>query len=124
MTSFVSSLLSKSVNTLETFIGSSRNGKQDLVESTCEMSNSSVNKLTNRTNDFPPPYDRLLVGHSQVDRKGISAGIQLVGIAVDEFDSGNEAIALEIYLSGLDKIIMSLPSKLVLLYLKSVINKL
>ena len=46
----------------------------------------------------------------QVNRQSIMQGIKLVGIAVDEFDSGNEGIALDIYLSGLDKMIMSLPN--------------
>jgi hypothetical protein len=48
-----------------------------------------------------------------VDRKSLSQGMKLVEIAVEEFESGNEAIALDVYLSGLDKIIMCLPSKFV-----------
>lgn len=46
-----------------------------------------------------------------LDRKSISQGMKLVAIAADEFDEGNDAIALEIYLSGIDKILMALPSK-------------
>lgn len=45
-----------------------------------------------------------------INRQSIMQGIKLVGIAADEFDSGNEAIGLDVYLSGLDKIIMSLPN--------------
>lgn len=84
MSSFVSSLLSKSVNTI---VGSSRH--QD----------PSLQSLAK--------YE----GVHNVDRKGISAGVKLISIAVEEFACGNQAIALDIYLSGLDKIIMSLPSK-------------
>lgn len=76
----------------------------------------------------PPPYDRSAYtqfvdklidttwksGFSQqqqpINRQSIMQGIKLVGIAADEFDLGNEAIALDVYLSGLDKIIMSLPN--------------
>jgi hypothetical protein len=84
--------------------------------------------------DIPPPYidathirpsnsykkqliDKLIDSatasnkNSAVDKKGILQGIKLVEIAVDEYESGNEAIALDIYLSGLDKMIMALPSK-------------
>lgn len=82
MTSFVTNLLSKSANTMV--------GQDELTS-----------ELTHGV------YTTTI----KVDRKGISAGIQLVGIAADEFESGNEAVALDIYLSGLDKIIMSLPSK-------------
>ncbi|CAO3633710.1 unnamed protein product [Mucor hiemalis] len=76
----------------------------------------------------PPPYDRSAYtqfvdklidttwksGFSQqqqpINRQSIMQGIKLVGIAADEFDLGNEAVALDVYLSGLDKIIMSLPN--------------
>lgn len=47
-----------------------------------------------------------------VDRKSLSQGVKLVDIAVDEFETGNEAIGLDVYLAGLDKIIMALPSKI------------
>ena len=46
-----------------------------------------------------------------LDRKSISQGMKLVAIAADEFDDGNDTVALEIYLSGIDKILMALPSK-------------
>ncbi|KAL7327192.1 hypothetical protein PS15p_209421 [Mucor circinelloides] len=45
-----------------------------------------------------------------VDRKSLSQGVKLVDIAVDEFETGNEAIGLDVYLAGLDKIIMALPN--------------
>jgi hypothetical protein len=41
-------------------------------------------------------------------------GMKLVSIAADEYEGGNESTALEIYLTGIDKIIMALPSKLFL----------
>lgn len=47
-----------------------------------------------------------------LDRKSISQGLKLVSIAADEYDEGNEAVALDIYLTGLDKILMALPSEL------------
>ncbi|KAI7879992.1 hypothetical protein K492DRAFT_178211 [Lichtheimia hyalospora FSU 10163] len=46
-----------------------------------------------------------------LDRKSISQGMKLVAIAADEFDDGNDTVALEIYLSGIDKILMALPNK-------------
>lgn len=86
--------------------------------------------------DNPPPYDRSKSTYQQfvdklidstasrfryqlpknqttspVDRKSLSQGVKLVEIAVDEFETGNEAIGLDVYLAGLDKIIMALPSK-------------
>ncbi|KAI8643718.1 hypothetical protein BD408DRAFT_431192 [Parasitella parasitica] len=79
----------------------------------------------------PPPYDTSKSAYSQfvdklidstasrfgyhlssrvVDRKSLSQGVRLVEIAVDEFETGNEAIGLDVYLAGLDKIIMALPN--------------
>ena len=46
----------------------------------------------------------------QLDRRSISQGLKLVSIAADEYDGGNEVVALDIYLTGLDKILMALPS--------------
>ncbi|KAI9030898.1 hypothetical protein CLU79DRAFT_694941 [Phycomyces nitens] len=48
---------------------------------------------------------------SSLDRKSIAQGMRLVSIAADEYDEGNEALGLEIYLSGIDKVLMALPSK-------------
>lgn len=45
-----------------------------------------------------------------LDRKSISQGMKLVAIAADEYEDGNETVALDIYLSGIDKILMALPS--------------
>ena len=101
--------------------------------------NNKLDSMQNKTKfpappsqDNPPPYDPLKSTYSQfvdklidsttskfgyhlpsraVDRKSLSQGVKLVEIAVDEFESGNEAIGLDVYLSGLDKIIMALPSK-------------
>lgn len=80
-----------------------------------------------RTFDTPPPYASIhnksfvnklidnttfnLFSKSTINKKSLTQGIKLVEFAVDEFESGNEALALDIYLSGLDKIIMALPSK-------------
>ncbi|KAI8340380.1 hypothetical protein EDC96DRAFT_416666, partial [Choanephora cucurbitarum] len=47
----------------------------------------------------------------QVDRYGISQGMKLVSIAADEYEGGNESVALNLYLTGVDKILMALPSK-------------
>jgi hypothetical protein len=44
-----------------------------------------------------------------LDRKSIIQGIKLVAIAADEYDEGNDIVALDIYLTGLDKIVMALP---------------
>ena len=46
-----------------------------------------------------------------LDRRSISQGMKLVAIAADEYEDGNMAVALDIYLSGIDKILMALPSK-------------
>ncbi|KAI9283943.1 hypothetical protein BC943DRAFT_361601 [Umbelopsis sp. AD052] len=46
-----------------------------------------------------------------LDRKSIIQGIKLVSIAADEYDEGNDTVALDIYLTGLDKIVMALPAK-------------
>ncbi|ORZ06185.1 hypothetical protein BCR42DRAFT_337302 [Absidia repens] len=46
-----------------------------------------------------------------MDRRSISQGMKLVSIAADEYDEGNEEVALDIYLTGLDKILMALPNK-------------
>lgn len=48
---------------------------------------------------------------SNIDRRSISQGMKLVSIAADEYEGGNEADALGIYLTGVDKILMALPSK-------------
>lgn len=45
-----------------------------------------------------------------LDRRSISQGMKLVAIAADEYDDGNKTVALDIYLSGIDKILMALPS--------------
>lgn len=48
---------------------------------------------------------------NNVDRHSISQGMKLVSIAADEYEQGNESVALDIYLTGVDKILMALPSK-------------
>ncbi|KAI9254671.1 hypothetical protein BY458DRAFT_520939 [Sporodiniella umbellata] len=74
----------------------------------------------------PPPYTSWTVEMSalaervkrdvsykptSLDKHSISQGIKLVSIAADEYESGNESVALNIYLTGVDKIIMALPNK-------------
>ncbi|KAK4519179.1 uncharacterized protein ATC70_009411 [Mucor velutinosus] len=94
-----------------------------------------MSQLPTSSADYPPPYnnakqkstysqlvDKLIdtttskLGYHStsrsVDRKSLSQGVKLVEIAVDEFETGNEAIGLDVYLAGLDKIIMALPSKI------------
>ncbi|CAO3614572.1 unnamed protein product [Cunninghamella echinulata] len=46
-----------------------------------------------------------------LDRKSVSQGMKLVAIAADEYEDGNDDVALDIYLSGIDKILMALPNK-------------
>lgn len=110
----MASFISRFTSILEPLVTPFRHGEQELVGFT-------------GAEDSPPPYNQLSKVHIQVDKQGISAGIKLVDIALEEFDRGNEALGLDIYLSGLDKIIMSLPSKLEsvsFIYYKSLINKL
>lgn len=52
-----------------------------------------------------------------LDRRSISQGMKLVAIAADEYEDGNNTVALDIYLSGIDKILMALPSRLALVTL-------
>ncbi|KAI8072464.1 hypothetical protein BC940DRAFT_292656 [Gongronella butleri] len=46
-----------------------------------------------------------------LDRRSVSQGMKLVAIAADEYEDGNDDVALDIYLSGIDKILMALPNK-------------
>ncbi|KAI8334212.1 hypothetical protein BC941DRAFT_432377 [Chlamydoabsidia padenii] len=46
-----------------------------------------------------------------LDRRSVSQGMKLVAIAADEYEEGNDDVALDIYLSGIDKILMALPNK-------------
>lgn len=50
---------------------------------------------------------------NNIDRHSISQGMKLVSIAADEYEEGNESVALDIYLTGVDKILMALPSELI-----------
>ncbi|KAG1464387.1 hypothetical protein G6F56_005093 [Rhizopus delemar] len=84
----------------------------------------SKSNSTHRSYD-PPPYSsswnseisaladkiKLDVTHKPLDKHSISQGIKLVSIAADEYEQGNESVALNIYLTGVDKIIMALPNK-------------
>ncbi|CAO3674363.1 unnamed protein product [Rhizopus stolonifer] len=83
----------------------------------------SKSNSTHRSYD-PPPYSsswnsemnaladkiKLNVTHKPLDKHSISQGIKLVSIAADEYEQGNESVALNIYLTGVDKIIMALPN--------------
>lgn len=75
-----------------------------------------VDRLIDATTATLSPSTSSSTTTTVVDKKGIVHGIRLVEIAVDEYECGNEAIALDIYLSGLDKIIMALPSKYKLVF--------
>ncbi|KAI8992464.1 hypothetical protein BDB01DRAFT_847837 [Pilobolus umbonatus] len=46
-----------------------------------------------------------------IDRHSISQGMKLISIATDEYELGNQGIALNIFLTGIDKILMALPNK-------------
>ncbi|ORZ10197.1 hypothetical protein BCR42DRAFT_381147 [Absidia repens] len=48
---------------------------------------------------------------SPLDRRSVSQGMKLVAIAADEYEEGNDDVALDVYLSGIDKILMALPNK-------------
>lgn len=108
-----------------------------IISNLLYSSSSNINqKLPTSSTDHPPPYDNApqkstytqlvdklidtttsnkwgyYLASRSVDRKSLSQGVKLVEIAVDEFETGNEAIGLDVYLAGLDKIIMALPSKI------------
>ncbi|KAI8144146.1 hypothetical protein BJV82DRAFT_608492 [Fennellomyces sp. T-0311] len=137
MSSFVSSILHHSANRIDDmpFLGS-RSKRQSLPTG----SSSGMASYSRNSAEYPspPPYDMMLMQQSpapspstswtsdmnaladrikddqhvvQLDRRSISQGLKLVSIAADEYDGGNEDVALDIYLTGLDKILMALPNK-------------
>ncbi|KAG1050482.1 hypothetical protein G6F43_007246 [Rhizopus delemar] len=84
-----------------------------------------TNKILNTNNhNHSPPYDDPWTieinnlaerikndARDKLDKQSISRGMKLVLIAVDEYEQGNESIALDIYLTGVDKIMMALPNQ-------------
>ncbi|KAI9492586.1 hypothetical protein BDB00DRAFT_827252 [Zychaea mexicana] len=82
---------------------SDMNALADRIKDDDYMTSSSNNNNSNANSK------QLVV--QQLDRRSISQGLKLVSIAADEYDGGNEAVALDIYLTGLDKILMALPNK-------------
>lgn len=46
---------------------------------------------------------------TKLDRQSIIQGLRMVDLAAVEYQEGNDSIALDIYLHGLDKIVMGLP---------------
>lgn len=46
---------------------------------------------------------------TKLDRQSIIQGLRMVELAAVEYQEGNDTIALDIYLHGLDKIVMGLP---------------
>ncbi|KAG0736443.1 hypothetical protein G6F57_000032 [Rhizopus arrhizus] len=82
-----------------------------------------TNKILSTNNHSPPYYDPWMIEinnlaerikkdeRDKLDKESISRGMKLVLIAVDEYEQGNESIALDIYLTGVDKIMMALPNK-------------
>ncbi|CAO3690207.1 unnamed protein product [Umbelopsis ramanniana] len=47
---------------------------------------------------------------TKLDRQSIIQGLRMVDLAAVEYQEGNDSIALDIYLHGLDKIVMGLPA--------------
>lgn len=76
---------------------------------TSEMSALAEKIKDDVTSSFKGKQQQLQ--QQQIDRHSISQGMKLVSIAADEYEDGNESVALDIYLTGVDKIIMALPSK-------------
>ncbi|KAI9266812.1 hypothetical protein BDA99DRAFT_506742 [Phascolomyces articulosus] len=64
----------------------------------------SANTSSSQQQQQMAPFEML-------DRRSISQGMKLVAIAADEYEDGNMTVALDIYLSGIDKILMALPNK-------------
>ncbi|RCI06907.1 hypothetical protein CU098_010908 [Rhizopus stolonifer] len=58
--------------------------------------------------NIPPSYIKYPEG--MFDRRSFMQGVKLIEVAMDEFDSGNDANGLDIYLTGLDKILAALPA--------------
>lgn len=84
---------------------------------TSEMSALAEKIKDDVTNTFKgsskqTPANVSLQQQSNIDRHSISQGMKLVSIAADEYEEGNETVALDIYLTGVDKILMALPSKI------------
>lgn len=83
---------------------------------TSEMSALAEKIKDDVTNTFKgsskqTPTALSLQQQSNIDRHSISQGMKLVSIAADEYEEGNESVALDIYLTGVDKILMALPNK-------------
>lgn len=74
------------------------------------MASPIMSPSTSWTTDMSSNMDK---GEILLDRRSISQGMKLVSIAADEYDVGNETVALDIYLTGIDKILMALPSILI-----------
>ncbi|KAI9312947.1 hypothetical protein BX666DRAFT_1983570 [Dichotomocladium elegans] len=75
---------------------------------TSEMS-LLADKMRDNTIGMPQAYS--MPFENLLDRKSIAQGMKLVAIAADEYEDGNGAVGLDIYLSGIDKILMALPNK-------------
>ncbi|CAO3611091.1 unnamed protein product [Cunninghamella blakesleeana] len=72
------------------------------------MASPIMSPSTSWTTDMSSNMDK---GEILLDCRSISQGMKLVSIAADEYDVGNETVALDIYLTGIDKILMALPNK-------------
>ncbi|CAO3641269.1 unnamed protein product [Cunninghamella echinulata] len=72
------------------------------------MASPIMSPSTSWTTDMSSNMDKSEI---ILDRRSISQGMKLVSIAADEYDEGNETVALDIYLTGIDKILMALPNK-------------
>ncbi|KAI9315162.1 hypothetical protein BX666DRAFT_1879026 [Dichotomocladium elegans] len=70
---------------------------------------SEMSALADRIKDHHASIDGCPV--NSLDRKSIAQGMKLFAVAADEFENGSPSIALDIYLSGIDKVLMALPYK-------------
>lgn len=96
------------------------------------LTQSSPSRLSTSSDSRPPPSyssvatSRSLLVHGDIDpksliekisakrvdkldRQSIIQGLRMVDLAAEEYQQGNDSIALDIYLHGLDKIVMGLP---------------
>lgn len=96
------------------------------------LTQSSPSRLSTSSDSRPPPSyssvatNRSLIVHGDIDpksliekisakrvdkldRQSIIQGLRMVDLAAEEYQQGNDSIALDIYLHGLDKIVMGLP---------------
>lgn len=115
MTSFISSILHTSANKIESISKNYRlnhDANTEFIPSPPPYDSMQQSVITPTPSNSMTLSDLMeKTNKNNVDRHCISQGIKLVSIAADEYEDGNESIALDIYLTGVDKILMALPSK-------------